>query len=527
MVVCYTKYEYTLWLQYGGGKKDSNFHNHMLRGTMTADLNFEERFFFGLVRKAVAANPFSEARQALDRDIAGGYGGQAGSQKGVDEAVGQVRLRIDQLDGDRRGNIGLYSGDDRQLVQSAILFDVFHRLIPPFDRLINEQLRAGEENLQVPFASEALKLLTHRGFTSKEACRYFGLFFQMRRAFFFIQQSLVGSSPCMVLLRESLWNNVFTHDIDLYNEHLWRRMEDFSTMILGPTGAGKGTAAAAIGRSGYIPFDRKKMCFAENFTCAFIPINLSQFSETLIESELFGHRKGAFTGAIENYQGVFDRCSPYGAILLDEIGEVSRPVQIKLLQVLQERRFVPVGDHNAKRFSGRVIAATNRRLNEIRERRILRDDFFYRLCSDIIIVPGLYQRIAENRGELKDLVDHTIQRILGKRSKQLATRLHKQIVQQLGENYAWPGNVRELEQCVRRLLIKSQYTPFQPPSGQTLDGILQRGITNGTMDAQSLLAGYCYLLYKRHGTYEAVAQRTRLDRRTAKKHIEQGMQQFK
>jgi DNA-binding NtrC family response regulator len=497
---------------------------------MTADLNSEERSFFGLVRKAVAANPFSQARQALDQRIAGRYR-QGRPERNVDEAVREVRLRIDQLDGHQRGNIGLYSGDDRQLVQSAILFDLFHRLVPPFDQLIKEQLRAGEENLQVPFASEALKLLTHRGFTSKEACRYFGLFFQMRRAFFFIQQSLVGRSPCMVILRESLWNNVFTHDIDLYDEYLWRRMEDFSTMILGPTGAGKGTAAAAIGRSGYIPFDRKKRCFAENFTCAFIPINLSQFSETLIESELFGHRKGAFTGAIENYQGVFDRCSPYGAILLDEIGEVGRPVQIKLLQVLQERRFVPVGDHNAKRFSGRVIAATNRPLNEIRERRILRDDFFYRLCSDIIIVPGLYQRIAENRRELKDLVNHTIQRILGKPSKQLATRLHKQIVQQLGKDYAWPGNVRELEQCVRRMLINNHYTPFQPSSvqtfGQTLDGILQHGIANGTMDAQSLLAGYCYLLYKKHGTYEAVAQRTQLDRRTAKKHIEQGMQQFK
>jgi transcriptional regulator with PAS, ATPase and Fis domain len=330
----------------------------------------------------------------------------------------------------------------------------------------------------------------------------------------------------MVKLRECLWNNVFTHNIDLYDEHLWNRMEDFSTMILGPTGAGKGTAAVAIGRSGYIPFDRKKNCFVENFTSAFISINLSQYSETMIESELFGHKKGAFTGAIENYKGVFDRCSPYGAILLDEIGEVGRSIQIKLLQVLQERHFVPVGDHQKKRFSGRVIAATNRPLAQIRERRILRDDFFYRLCSDIIIVPGLAQRIAEDQNELNGLVNHTIQRILGEPSSEQAKRIYRQIMAQLGKDYAWPGNVRELEQCVRRLLISGRYTPFETPRGMELAGYLQKGIAGGTLDAQSLMAGYCRLLYQRHGTYEAVAQGLGLDRRTVKKHIDTGYKLF-
>ncbi len=492
---------------------------------MTSELNSDERSFFNLVRKAVAANPFSDARQELDRQIAGRYGQGVGSRS-VDEAVDEVRSRINQLDAQERADIRCYTGDDRHLVQSAILFDLFHRLIPLFDQLIKDQLKTGEENLQVPFAIAALDTLTQRGLTPKAANRFFSLFFQMRRAFFFIQQNLVGRSSCMVKLRENLWNNVFTHNIDLYDAHLWNRMEDFSTLVLGPTGAGKGTAAAAIGRSGFIPFDKKKGCFAENFTSVFIPINLSQYSETLIESELFGHRKGAFTGAIENYQGVFDRCSPFGSILLDEIGEVSQPVQIKLLQVLQERRYVPVGGHNVKRFSGRVIAATNRSLNEIRERRILRDDFFYRLCSDIVIVPDLHQRITENRRELNDLVQHTVVRILGKQSNALASRLHRQILKQLGRDYVWPGNVRELEQCVRRLLISDRYTPFQPDNDMTIEGMLQLGIDRGTMDAQTLIAGYCCLLYKKYGTYEAVAKRTRLDRRTAKKHIENGFQRF-
>src|SRR5205823_10438393 len=134
---------------------------------------------------------------------------------------------------------------------------------------------------------------------------------------------------------------------------------------------------------------------AESFMRGFIALNLSQFPETLIESELFGHRKGAFTGAVETHEGVLARCSPHGAIFLDEIGEVTAPVQIKLLQVLQERTFCPVGSHEPVRFRGRVIAATNRSLAALRAGELLRADFFYRLCSDLIEVPPLRQRFEE------------------------------------------------------------------------------------------------------------------------------------
>ncbi len=493
---------------------------------MRIELTNGERTFFELVRAAIAANPFSKARKELDLKIAGRYA-QRSASRVVDEAIGEVESRIQKLVAEDRARIDTYQGMDQQLVRSAFLFDVFHWLIPQFDQHIIDQVRAGDKPLPVYFATEALARLRNRGFSKAEACRYFELFFQMRRAYYFIQESLVGRCPCMVRLRESLWNTIFTHSIHLYDEHLWNRMEDFSTMIIGPTGAGKGTAAAAIGRSGYIPFDPKSNAFVENFTSAFISINLSQFSETLIESELFGHKKGAFTGAVENYQGVFDRCSPYGSILLDEVGEVSQPIQIKLLQVLQERRFVPVGDHESRRFSGRVIAATNRPLSQIREHRIWREDFFYRLCSDIIFVPSLAQRIAEDVNELEILLEHTVNRILGRPSSKLVQQLRAQIFDQLDQGYPWPGNVRELEQCVRRMLVSQKYAPFQDTELPDIGNRLKQGIIKGDLDAQTLIAGYCQLLYERHGTYEAVAQRTQLDRRTAKKYIKQGMAYFK
>ena len=122
----------------------------------------------------------------------------------------------------------------------------------------------------------------------------------------------------MTRLKAHLWRRVFTSDAHRYESYLWDRMEDFSTFVVGETGTGKGTPAAAIGRSGYVSFDERNNRFSESFMENFIEINLSQFSESLIESELFGHQKGAFTGAIESYSGVFALCSKFGSIELEQ-----------------------------------------------------------------------------------------------------------------------------------------------------------------------------------------------------------------
>lgn len=323
----------------------------------------------------------------------------------------------------------------------------------------------------------------------------------------------------MKILRLELWNNVFTHDIHLYDQYLRHRMEDFSTLLLGETGTGKGTAAMAIGRSGYIPLDRRRKMFAESFTRSFVALNLSQFPETLIESALFGHKKGAFTGAIEDNPGAFEMCSPYGAILLDEIGEVSRPVQVKLLQVLQERIFNPVGSRKSSRFEGRVIAATNRPLEQVRN-GLFREDFYYRLCSDIITVPSLRRRISEDPHELSLLLRITLKRLIGKPSAALVEMVQNVINTRLGPDYPWPGNVRELEQCIRGVLLRGTYTRETIVNGEGIHQELINGMEQGSIDAASLVSGYCRLLYKRYNNFEEVARRTGLDRRTVKKHIQ-------
>jgi transcriptional regulator with GAF, ATPase, and Fis domain len=294
-------------------------------------------------------------------------------------------------------------------------------------------------------------------------------------------------------------------------------MEDFSTLLLGETGTGKGAVAAALGRSGFIPFLSAKGMFAESFTRAFVAINLSQFSETLIESELFGHRKGAFTGAVERHEGVFARCSPHGAIFLDEIGDASEPIQIKLLQVLQQRTFSPVGCHEVYRFKGRVIAATNRDLGTLRREGNFRDDFFYRLCSDQIEIPTLSLRLQESPSELEALVRHILSRLGGDVETGTLSAVLEAIEKGVGPAYHWPGNVRELEQAVRCILLTGIYRGdvIQASGEEAWLAAAQRG----ELSAQQLTAGYCQRLFQRYGSYGEVARRTGLDWRTVKKNV--------
>jgi transcriptional regulator with GAF, ATPase, and Fis domain len=294
-------------------------------------------------------------------------------------------------------------------------------------------------------------------------------------------------------------------------------MEDFSTLLLGETGTGKGSAAAAIGRSGLIPFDGKTRRFTCSFTSTFIAINLSQYPETLIESELFGHRKGAFTGAMDDHHGLFERCSRHGSLFLDEIGELSAPVQLKLLNVIQDRIFSPVGSRRQLRFEGRVIAATNRPLEDLRREGRFRDDFFYRLSSDVIEVPPLRLRLREHPRELDQLVRLLLARMTGRPSEELAAKVLEGLGRSLPADYPWPGNVRELEQALRRILLKGAYTPESPGPGRH-DAWLER-MSEGKLTATELLQRYCRLLYERHGTYEAVAAMTALDRRTVRKYV--------
>lgn len=481
-------------------------------------LNNDDRGFFSLVSRAAFANPFSAARFEIDKKIT-----RKTAENWLEirpEVIRRISGRIAELDKEKIASICNFNGQDHQIIRHAFLFQEYHLLNEDFDDLIRRQVDS-EKSLDVPFAKTSIDNLMARGFAKEDAKKHFSMFYQIRRAFYFIERGLLGKCSAMAKLRVDLWNNVFTHDIFHYENYLWDKMEDFSTLLLGPTGCGKGTAAAAIGRSGFIPFDEKKNSFAESFTQTFVPINLSQYPESLLESELFGHSKGAFTGAIADHMGIFAICSKYGSIFLDEIGEISPQVQIKLLQVLQEREFTPVGSHKKKHFNGRVIAATNQPIDRLRSEGKFRDDFYYRLCSDCIEVPSLQMRIHENPAELDELIAKVIEKITGQRSAELIKTVASVIDNNLGRDYHWPGNVRELEQCIRRVIIKQDYQGDMVRRISSGGSIMTIDTCNGSIDAKALISEYCKMLYDRLGNYEKVARITGLDRRTAKKYVEQ------
>jgi sigma-54 dependent transcriptional regulator, flagellar regulatory protein len=479
-------------------------------------LEAAEREFFGALDRVVYGNPFSDERaQLIQRLVPGSTSTNVLLDREALARLVEPRLRRFSSSAELRR----LSAEDCRQVQSGFLYVCYHRHVPPLDELIAREVARREAPPVDRIATSVIGELAGCGIGEEEAARCFAFFFQLRRAFYFIVRSLPGESESMRRLRRALWDNVFTHDMRAYRDGLWQRMEDFSTLLLGETGTGKGEAAAAIGRSEFIPYLREKRRFAASFTDSFIAINLSQFPESLIESELFGHKKGSFTGAIEDHAGVFERCSAHGALFLDEIGEVPAPIQIKLLRVLQDRAFTPLGSHETRRFAGRVIAATNRPLAELRGGGRFRDDFYYRLCSDVIQVPTLRQRIAESRRELEDLVRVLVTRITGEQLSDLAGIVLQALDGHLPRDYPWPGNVRELEQAVRRILLTGRYEGDATAMEANRDQEFPELARTGQLSAKDLLGRYCAMLYRQLGSYAEVATRTGLDRRTARKYI--------
>ena len=186
----------------------------------------------------------------------------------------------------------------------------------------------------------------------------------------------------------------------------------------------------------------------------FISINCGAFTETLLESELFGYVKGSFTGANANRKGLFE-AAHRGTIFLDEIGEMSPAMQVKLLRVLQERKVRPVGAHDEMPIDARVIAATNRNLKAMSEDGSFREDLFYRISVIPISLPPLRERTED----IAELVEYFINKFCQQQGRKVSI---SQKAMQMLENYAWHGNVRELEHTIERAVALERTEEIQP-----------------------------------------------------------------
>ena len=209
---------------------------------------------------------------------------------------------------------------------------------------------------------------------------------------------------------------------------------DTTVLITGPSGSGKELVARAIYRYSH----RRDQPF-QAVNCAALP-------EQLLESELFGHEKGAFTGAHETKLGRFERCNK-GTLFLDEIGDMPLPMQTKILRVLQEQSFERVGGTRTIKVDVRLIAATNKNLTEFVENGSFRDDLYYRLGVIQIFLPPLNKR----RSDIPELIDYFIRR-LRLESGQNIEGITKEAVDFLARQ-PWDGNVRELQNAIQRAMV--------------------------------------------------------------------------
>jgi len=197
-------------------------------------------------------------------------------------------------------------------------------------------------------------------------------------------------------------------------------------------------------------------------------------------------------------------------------------VQVKLLRVLQTRQFQRLGDTRSQPFRGKVIVATNRDLTrEMRDGRF-REDFYYRICSDIVTTPPLRELLAGSPRELRDLLLFIARRVAGDEAESLAGEVETWIERNLGADYAWPGNFRELEQCVRNIMVRGTYRPASSKADDAADELLEC-VRAGSVSAEELLRQYCTRVYAQTGSYEETARRIGIDRRTVKSRVDRAV----
>ncbi|WP_305043851.1 sigma-54-dependent transcriptional regulator [Geoalkalibacter sp.] len=254
--------------------------------------------------------------------------------------------------------------------------------------------------------------------------------------------------PEQVIFKSQAFRNVFT---------LAKRVaaSDAGVLILGESGTGKELIASTIHYSSARRDER------------FLTLNCAAITDTLLESQLFGHVKGAFTGAVANHRGLVEEANR-GSLFLDEIGDLSPALQAKLLRLLQEKEFLPVGATRARHADVRFIAATNKDLEKEVARGAFREDLFYRLNVVTLNIPPLRER----REDIPLLAEHFVRKYAARPEQ----RLSAETLALLGR-YSWPGNVRELENTMEMAVILADGDEIAP-------AFLPAKITSGGSDEE-------------------------------------------
>jgi DNA-binding NtrC family response regulator len=235
-----------------------------------------------------------------------------------------------------------------------------------------------------------------------------------------VGDEIVGDSPVMKDIKKQMQQVAKTLDT--------------SVLILGESGTGKELVARGIHNQS----SRKDEVFGA--------VNMSAVPESLFESEFFGHKKGSFTGAVTDKAGWFEVANK-GTLFFDEIGEMDQSLQVKLLRVLEDRKYTRVGTQKEESFDIRIIAATNKTVEEMSEGKIFRSDLYYRLSTFTIYLPPLRER----KEDIPQLIDHFFKTLVPKMGKDIR-KINSGVIKMLSA-YSFPGNIRELRNLMERAII--------------------------------------------------------------------------
>jgi len=334
-----------------------------------------------------------------------------------------------------------------------------------------------EEYLTKPFTDEELFNAVERALNKQELRRIV----QAEKPRFSDFYGIVGKSR---LVRKML------ADIEKASK------SNATVLVLGESGTGKELVARAIHYS------------SRRASAPFVPVNCGAIPEKLLESELFGYVKGAFTGANESRAGFFQTADG-GTILLDEVNEMSIAMQVKLLRVLQDKQVCMVGDRKSRKVDVRIIASSNKDLRGLVNKGVFREDLFFRLNVVTITVPPLRNRPED----IADLIAHFTGKFADELGKNVPT-FSDEVVQAL-MGYAWPGNIRELENLIQRLIIM---TDRQKIEITDLPSVMRFSITPGSVLFRPLAeeeAAYIRrVLASVGGNKSRAAEILRIDRKT-------------
>lgn len=335
--------------------------------------------------------------------------------------------------------------DGRQLLSATKKYDpnILFVIITAYgtvDTAVSAMKEGAEDYILKPFDLEELRLVIKKIMEKRELfLSNIRLQRQLEKKYTF--DNIIGTSEAMMMVFKTI-----------------NRVKDSKTTVLirGETGTGKELVARAL------HFNSDKALKP------YLPVNCAALNENLLSSELFGHVKGAFTGAVSDKQGLFEAANG-GTVFLDEIGDIGTGLQQTFLRVLESGEIQPVGSFERKKVFVRIIAATNKNLEAMIEQGSFREDLYYRLNVVIIDLPPLRER----KGDIGILAHHFLKQYSAQNNKSI-TRISKEVLRLL-ENYAWPGNVRELENIIERATlfeVSQEVTPDSLPPALTMPPLI-------------------------------------------------------